>query len=155
MDNFIKNDKQASSYQLTIMSVLCAMLIILPVLIIILAYKTEAFAVLLYIISGVFIMLIITFTIVNAIVSSKIYAYKIDENGLEIIKGFIFIKHTFLPKNKICSIKIINKKYIYKNLCNIVFINDANNVILKNISLINADKLLKENFKGVYYNESI
>jgi len=155
MEDFIKNDENALKYQITIMTLLCLLLLIIPVLIIVLALKAAAFAVLLYIISAIFFIVIIGVTVVNAIVSYKIYQYKIDKNGVEIIKGFIFKKHIYLPKNKITSIKIVSKRFIFKDLCNIIFENDAYDVIIKNITLLKADKLLKENFEGIYFNEGI
>ena len=155
MNGYIKNDKSALNYRLTVMSFLCLLLLIVPVILIIIAHNLSAFAGLIYIICSIFILVIITFTIINAYISYKIYCYRIDDKGIEIIRGFIYKKHIYQPRNKIKQIIKINKKIIYKNLCDIIFVNDAYNVIIRNITLEKADEILKENFEGVYYNEGV
>jgi membrane protein YdbS with pleckstrin-like domain len=152
MTDFIKNDKTAFKYEIKVMTVLCIIMLIFPVAIIFLVDIKSAFAVLLYVLCGGAIIAIILFSVISTIIGHKNYCYKIDEKSVQIKKSFIFAKHIYLPKNKIKLIKIENNHNI-KVLCNIIFVNDAYDVIIKNISLSVADRLLKENFKGVYFND--
>ncbi len=155
MENFKGNGKTAFKYRLTVMSALCLLLSLPPVAIIAAAHKVAAFAPLLYIISGIMLALIITFTVVNACLSHKIFCYKVDAKGVEIVRGFIFKKDIFTPKHKIRAVKILPKKYIFKNLCDIVFVNDAYDVEIKNVTNEEAEQIIKENFGGVFLNERI
>lgn len=155
MQDFEKNGNRALKYRLLIFSALCAALCVLPIIVIATTKATNAFAPLIYVLAFLAMFLIVVFTVVYAIVGHRLLSYRLDESGLTVKKGFIFKKMTFMPCDKIKGVKIIKNRFIFKDLCTVVFQNDSGDFYYSGADYDRSVLYLKERFKDFYLNEEI
>lgn len=92
-------------------------------------------------------VIVFVYTVLNAVVSSMAYRYKIDETGFTIIRSFIYKKQIFVPKSKILGYKRSKKAIFCKGLYKFKIVNDSDGVFIRYLTLSEMDFILKESAK--------